>query len=118
MEKDLIKSASVREATKAQVEKLKELIEMIPQGFRSPELRWDGYIPADSQFNLILARIAEGSIFGSVLTRIYDNFNRYFEQFPRKLLKLLREKVTNGRVRWSKSVSISPNVSCKGTQNQ
>jgi len=75
---------AAKAAQKAKKEDIKQLIiflESIKNHLYADELRWDEIIREDNKFHLYLARIAGNRIFESVLYTVYENINRYFEQF-------------------------------------
>jgi DNA-binding FadR family transcriptional regulator len=75
---------AAKAAQKAKKEDIKQLIiflESIKNHLYADELRWDEIIREDNKFHLYLARIAGNRVFESVLYTVYDNINRYFEQF-------------------------------------
>jgi len=80
-----IAARAAKKATKKDVKKLTTLAESINTILSASELRWSEFIAADSEFHLLLARIAGNRVFGSVLQTVHENINQYFDQFlPRE----------------------------------
>jgi len=77
----LVAARAALKAKKEDINQLNAILESIKKHLDSGMFEWDEIMREDSKFHLYLATIAGNRVFESVLFTIYDNINRYFNQF-------------------------------------
>lgn len=87
----LVAAQAAKKASKADIKELTMLVDSIEKGLNAEQPNYDDLIEKDAKFHLTLSRISRNRVFESVLGTVYENINRYFDQFLPKDVEILKE---------------------------
>jgi len=77
----LVAGRAARQATREDVESLKNLLVEGESILASNRFNWKAFMEVDQRLHLTLARIARNSIHEFILKTIHENINRYYESY-------------------------------------
>lgn len=77
----LVAGKAARQATRQDVDSLKDLLEEGESILASDRFNWKAFMEIDQRLHLTLAQIARNSIHEFILKTIHANINRYYESY-------------------------------------
>lgn len=87
----LVAAKAAQKAKKADLQEMETFLEIIKKNLNVNEPNWKEIREEDNKFHLFLARIAGNRVFESILYTVYDNINRYFDQFLPGDVRILKK---------------------------
>lgn len=87
----LVAGRAARQATREDVESLKNLLVEGESILASNRFNWKAFMEVDQRLHLTLARIARNSIHEFILKTIHENINRYYESYLPKDKKIWKQ---------------------------
>ena len=82
---------AARRASRAEIKKLKELLEAARAHVERGVDAWEAFCEVDNAIHVAIAAASGNAVYGFVLRMVHDNIQRYYEAYPLKDKRILKE---------------------------
>jgi len=86
-----VAALAARRASRAEFQKLKELLETARDYVAQGVPAWEAFCEVDNAIHVAIAAASGNSVYGFVLRMVHDNIQRYYEAYPLKDERILKE---------------------------
>jgi len=86
-----VAALAARRATREDIAGLKALLETAAERLREGVEAWGRFCEVDNEIHVAIAAASGNSVYGFVLRMVHDNIQRYYEAYPLKEARILRE---------------------------
>jgi len=86
-----VAALAARRASRAEIQKLKELLESARDYVAQGVAAWEAFCEVDNAIHVAIAAASGNSVYGFVLRMVHDNIQRYYEAYPLKDERILKE---------------------------
>jgi len=82
---------AARRASPAEIQKLKKLLETARDHVARGVEAWEAFCEVDNAIHVAIAAASGNAVYGFVLRMVHDNIQRYYEAYPLKDKRILKE---------------------------
>jgi len=86
-----VAALAARRASRAEIQKLKELLETAHEYVAQGVTAWEAFCEVDNAIHVAIAAASGNSVYGFVLRMVHDNIQPYYEAYPLKDERILKE---------------------------
>jgi len=86
-----VAALAARRASRAEIQKLRELLETARDYVAQGVTAWEAFCEVDNAIHVAIAAASGNSVYGFVLRMVHDNIQRYYEAYPLKDERILKE---------------------------
>jgi len=86
-----VAALAARRASRAEIQNLKELLETARDYVAQGVPAWEAFCEVDNAIHVAIAAASGNSVYGFVLRMVHDNIQRYYEAYPLKDERILKE---------------------------
>lgn len=86
-----VAALAARRASPAEIRKLRELLETAREYVAQGIVAWEAFCDVDNAIHVAIAAASGNSVYGFVLRMVHDNIQRYYEAYPLKDERILKE---------------------------